>query len=149
MLGFPRPAFSEISVFGYALPARFAVWAVRLWIAAVVVGSLLPGPAKATFGATPHAVNRRVNYKHRALHVLTFGSTYFLVSLLALDAWDEIAAAGEVLALAGLIELAQDILYAHGKTFEWWDVRDDAIGILIAFLAVRIIRSRSVRSKTG
>jgi len=56
---------------------------------------------------------------------------------------------GEVLALAGLIELAQDILYAHGKTFEWWDVRDDAIGILIAFLAVRIIRSRSVRSKTG
>jgi len=66
-----------------------------------------------------------------------------------MDPREEMAGAVEAVALGCLIEVAQDFIYAHGKTFEWRDVRDDAIGILIAFLVVRIIRSLSDLRKAG
>jgi hypothetical protein len=72
--------------------------------------------------------------------VLTFGSTCLLVGLLAWNKREELQAAGEVLAIGCLIEVAQDILYSHGKLFEWWDVRDDAIGIALAFVVIRVLR---------
>jgi hypothetical protein len=81
----------------------------------------------------------QAGYRHRLIHVLTFGSAGFLVSLLAWNRREEFQAAGEVLAIGCLVELAQDILYSHGKLFEWWDVRDDAIGIALAFVTIQVI----------
>jgi hypothetical protein len=59
--------------------------------------------------------------------------------MLAWNRREELEAAGEVLALGCLLELAQDVMYSNGKIFEWWDVRDDAIGITLAFLAIQLI----------
>lgn len=84
-------------------------------------------------------MTRRYDYRHRLVHVLTFGSTCLLVGLLTWNKREELQAAGEVLAIGCLIEVAQDILYSHGKLFEWWDVRDDAIGIALAFVTIRLI----------
>jgi hypothetical protein len=62
-----------------------------------------------------------------------------LVSLLACDRREELQAAGETMAVGILVELAQDIVYAHGRALEWWDIRDDAIGITVAFVAIQLI----------
>jgi hypothetical protein len=29
-------------------------------------------------------------------------------------------------------------VYSHRQVFEWWDVRDDAIGIVVGFLLLQI-----------
>jgi hypothetical protein len=42
------------------------------------------------------------------------------------------------MAVGCIVELTQYFLYPHRHVFEWWDVRDDAIGIAVAFLFVQI-----------
>ena len=37
-----------------------------------------------------------------------------------------------------IVELIQYFVYSHRHTFEWWDVRDDAVGIAVALLLVQI-----------
>jgi hypothetical protein len=63
--------------------------------------------------------------------------------LLALgtDGKRELVAGLGVLCLAVAIETSQYLLY--NNPFEWWDVRDDTIGILIAALLIRRTRVRS------
>jgi hypothetical protein len=61
-----------------------------------------------------------------------------VLSLLAAGWREELEAAGEVLAIGCIVELAQYFVYSHRQVFEWWDVRDDAIGIAAAFLLVQI-----------
>jgi len=124
------------------VPQEWARWFVRLWIIVVVAGSLLPGSAKQWIGASKQetaARTRQTGYRHRLIHILTFGSTYLLLGLLTCNKREELQAAGEVLAIGFLIELAQDVLYSNGKFFEWWDVRDDALGIGLAFVTIRLI----------
>lgn len=109
---------------------------------AVIVGSLLPGPVKENLGAVQirAQVADDLKIRHRLIHLLAFGSSYFLLSLLAWNRREELETAGEVLAVGCLVELAQDVMYSHGEFFEWWDVRDDAIGIAVAFLAIQLMR---------
>ncbi len=38
-----------------------------------------------------------------------------------------------------IVELAQYFIYSYRYGFEWWDVRDDAIGIVVTFLLVQIV----------
>ena len=45
----------------------------------------------------------------------------------------------EILAVGFLVELGQYVVYFHSKVFEWWDIRDDAIGITVAFIVVQLI----------
>ena len=131
-----------VSVFGRFIPSRLARWIARLWIIAIVIGSLLPGPSKERLGASTHKAVQNAGYvkiKHRVIHAFAFGTSCFLVSLLARNRREEFQAAGEALALGFFVELAQDIVYAHGRVLEWWDIRDDAIGITVAFLAIQLI----------
>ena len=69
-----------------------------------------------------------------------------MLRVLALGVRDEWEAAGEIMAIGWIIELAQYLVYSHGHMFEWWDVRDDAIGIAGAFLLLQI--ARRVKSAT-
>jgi hypothetical protein len=111
-------------------------------MSALIVGSLPPGSAKERIGASTseaESMTYRAGYRHRLIHVLTFGSARFLVSLLAWNRREESQAAGEVSAIGCLVELTQDIFYSHGNLFEWWDVRDDAIGIALAFVTIQLI----------
>jgi hypothetical protein len=141
-----------MSVVGHRIPIKLAGWMARLWIAGVVVASLLPGSAKAEFG-TPasgraHAV-QHPRLEHRLVHVFAFGSSCFLLTLLAMNRREQLQAAGEVLLVGCLVELAQDVMYSHGKIFEWWDVRDDAIGIALAFLAIQLIHRFTSDAASG
>jgi hypothetical protein len=132
-----------ISIFGKVIPLRQARWFVRLWIAAVIVGSLMPGPGKEKLGLSigkiAHAEGH-VPSRHRLVHMFAFGSSWVLVSLLARNNREELEAAGEIMTVGFLVELAQYVLYSHGRVFEWWDIRDDAMGIAVTFLAVHLIR---------
>ena len=132
-----------VSVFGRFIPSVWIRWLARLWLILIVVGSLLPGPAKVQLGtmpAKPAHGGSRVTMQHRLMHGLAFGSAWLLVSFLTVSNREALLAAGEVLAVGFLIELAQDIVYSHGKTFEWWDIRDDALGIGAVFATVLLAR---------
>ena len=77
---FPSSESEPISVFGKIIPLRLARWKT-----AHVVGYL--------------------TIKHRVTHVFTFGSSCFLVSLLARNNREALEAAGEMLAVGFLAEL--------------------------------------------
>jgi hypothetical protein len=59
-------------------------------------------------------------------------------------------AEGEVMAVGCCVELAQYYLYSHRQLFEWWDVRDDAIGIAVAFLFLQMAKriDRAIASRS-
>jgi len=82
--------------------------------------------------------------KHRLIHIFAFGSSFYLLSLLATRRREELEAAGEVMAIGCFVELIQYFVYSHDRGFEWWDVRDDAIGIA-AFLLIRIASRVNIR----
>jgi hypothetical protein len=129
--------------FGFGLPTRVARWLARFWISAVIVGSLLPGSAKASLRASEDHLNQlssTVHMKHRLIHFFAFGSSFLALGLLAQCRREELEAAGEVVAVGCLVELTQCVVYSHGQIFEWWDVRDDAIGVAVAFLLLLITR---------
>jgi hypothetical protein len=145
---FRSSAPDPISAFGKVIPLRQARWFVRLWVAAVIVGSLMPGPGKEKFGLTARKIahaQRHIPSRHRLVHMFAFGSSWFLVSLLARNSREALEGVGEIMAVGFLVELAQDVLYSHGRVFEWWDIRDDAIGIAVAFVLV-LLASRGRRS---
>src|SRR5450432_231467 len=105
--------WKPVSVFGRVIPSRLTRWIARLWIIAIVIGSLLPGHSKESLGASTHKAVQNAGYvkiKHRVIHAFAFGTSCFLVSLLARNRREEFQAAGEALALGFLVELAQDIV---------------------------------------
>ena len=132
-----------ISVFGRFIPSRQARWFARFWVAAVIVGSLMPGPGKEKLGLrtgkTAHVAGH-ITSKHRLVHMFAFGSSWLLVSLLACNHREALEAVGEIMAVGFLVELAQYVLYSHGRVFEWWDIRDDAIGIAVAVCFILLLR---------
>jgi hypothetical protein len=137
------PGSKHVSVLGILVPPRAARWFARVWISAVIVGSLVPSSVRvylnANQGRHAHAHSRNtVSMRHRFIHLFAFGSSFFLLSLLATSRREEVEAAGEVMAVGCLVELTQYFLYPYRHVFEWWDVRDDAIGIAVTFLFIQI-----------
>lgn len=86
---------------------------------------------------TPHG-----SIAHRSEHVVAFGILGLMLLPLArsnaLKWWIALA----MLVFAGALELGQHKIF--GQTFEWWDVRDDGIGILAALLLLRLTRIRAL-----
>lgn len=112
-------------------------WLARIWIIALVAGSLMPGPTKATLGlvGTPPP-----NLEHRVVHFVGFGIAELLLLFLVTNRRQE---AYRLIAVVGLglgLELTQHF-FLSGRYFEWWDVRDDVIGIFTALLVVDITRA--------
>jgi hypothetical protein len=134
---------NPISAFGITVPRRLGRWLAGLWISAVVAGSLLPGTAKVSLHMSESASRqsrRSAGMTHRWIHFLAFGSTFLVLSLLASGRGETIQAAVEVIAIGCIVEVTQWAVYSHFRVFEWWDIRDDAIGIFMAFLLVPIAR---------
>ncbi len=72
--------------------------------------------------------------------MFAFGSSWFFVTVLTRNKWEALGAAGEIMAVGFLVELTQYVAYSHGHVFEWWDIRDDAIGIVVVCLVVQLVR---------
>jgi hypothetical protein len=136
-----------VSILGIAVPQRVAPWFARLWISAVIIGSLLPGSAKVLLHTRQDQrlySRNAVSAKHRFVHFFAFGSSFLVLSLLATSTREELEAAIEILTIGCIIELLQFVMYSHRHTFEWWDVRDDAVGIAVAFVLVRVFSRLNV-----
>ncbi len=84
---------------------------------------------------------------HNLWHAFVFGVAALLLMALANGRKREWIGAASVFGLALGIEIAQYLLY-KGR-FEWWDVRDDTIGLLIAMLLIRRTRVRSLLIANG
>ena len=110
----------------------------------MIVGSLLPGSMKIGLHGsegrrTIHAHARNgAAIRHRFIHFVAFGSSSLVLSTLATRRREQLQAGAEVLIIGCVVELAQYFVYSHRHVFEWWDVRDDAIGIAVAFLLVEV-----------
>lgn len=76
---------------------------------------------------------------HRIEHAAAFGFLGLLVLPLSRNRVQEWMLALTIAALAATLELAQHLIFRN-TVFEWWDVRDDSIGVLFAWLVVRSIR---------
>jgi len=76
--------------------------------------------------------------KHRFIHFIAFGSSFLVLSLLATGRREQLEAAVEIMTIGCIVEIIQFLVYSHRQVFEWWDVRDDAIGIVVGFLLLQI-----------
>lgn len=115
---------------GFVLSRQSLRIVAILWIASLIAVSLQPyRPPGETHSA-----------RHRVMHVLAFGAGALMLMALGTDGKRQALGALIILSVALAIEMAQQTIYKG--PFEWGDVRDDAIGILIAALAIRRTRVR-------
>jgi hypothetical protein len=130
---------SPITGFGILVPRWFAQWLARLWVSIVIVGSLLPGSARVKLHASESTRPQfRYTLTHRLIHFVAFGSSFWVLNFVATKRREQVGAAAEVMAIGCIIELTQYYVYSHLKVFEWWDIRDDAIGVAMAYAFVQI-----------
>jgi VanZ family protein len=115
----------------WALLNRIALrWIASVWVICLIVASLQP--------VRPPNIKEGSNfYKHQVLHVVMFGATALLFLALGRKRGDDWKAAAAVVCLAAAIELAQLLIYRMPFGYEWWDVREDTIGVAIAMLLDR------------
>jgi hypothetical protein len=118
-------------------------WLATIWILALIGGSLMPGQAKLVLGTTTSRPvgDRPPNLEHRVVHCVGFGIAELLLLLLTTNRRQEVYRVIGVISLGFGLELTQHFILS-GRYFEWWDLRDDAIGIFAALLIVDITRAR-------
>lgn len=134
------PRSKPVSALGIVVPRQLAQWFARLWISVVIAGSLLPGRVHwHASQSEPAEVRHTAILAHQFIHFVAFGSSFLVLSLLATGRREQLEAAFEVMTIGCIIELIQYVVYSHRQVFEWWDVRDDAIGVVVAFLLIQII----------
>lgn len=107
--------------------------AAILWIAALAYFSLLHLVPHAPTGTMVHRIEHMAVYGALALLLLPFCHTRPREWLIVLA----------VLCLAAGIEDGQHLIF-KGVRFEWWDLRDDAIGIVFAWLVIRSFRRKLI-----
>jgi hypothetical protein len=122
-------------------------WFAIIWIFGIIAGSLMPTSIKIAIGTTrPGPIEARpASLLHRVYHFVSFYGAAFLLLLLASDRSRELWVVGAITCLAISIEAAQHFVMGY-PLFEWWDVRDDIIGIVLAFAAIQVegLRGRLV-----
>ena len=106
-------------------------WAAVIWVALLIVISIQPFRV--------HALRNFAHF-HFALHVLWFGLAALLFLALSQSLRLEWIVTVSLICLGAAIEAAQTALYHH--RFEWKDLRADSLGVLVAFLAIRLVRRR-------
>ncbi len=72
---------------------------------------------------------------HQVWHLVSFGAAGVMLFALSRNAKQASTAALGIFCLAVAIETSQRLLYKH--PFEWWDVRDDTIGVALAWMLIR------------
>jgi hypothetical protein len=122
-------------------------WLAIIWISCVIAGSLMPTSMKVAIGTTKSGPieARPASLLHRVFHFGSFYGAAFLVLLLASSRKQEFLAAGAITGLAIGVEASQHFIMGY-PLFEWWDVRDDAIGIVMALVAIQVegVRGRLI-----
>jgi hypothetical protein len=104
------------------------------WIVLLIAVALHPNHTSMILGFQPlnrhwPARARSAHFRHRTVHFTIFGATTCLFLVLGRNRWQQFACAVAVFALGAWIEWAQAFFYRN--PFEWADVRDDAIAILL------------------
>jgi hypothetical protein len=110
------------------IPRRFLRLIAAPWVICLIAGSLMPSNFKDAVGT--HSF-------HRTFHFVSFGSTALLFLLLSNNRRQEYIAACGVFALGVTLEILQHVIFVD--IFEWWDVRDDAVGIAIVWVVYRLV----------
>ena len=100
---------------------RSVAW---LWLALLIVASLQP--------IRPGIVKSN----HRSIHYVAFAGVALLLLSLSRTRRKEIQGALAIFFLCCTLELAQHFFYR--THFEWGDVADDGIAILLAFVVYRL-----------
>lgn len=121
---------------------------IPFWLFAVVVGSFLPYEAKRSIG-TPdlvftHSLTLAESLEltpHRLYHLLVFGATALLLMAVARSRAGEVTGATATVLMGVGIEFAQAVV-AHYQ-IEWWDIRDDTLAVLAAYLLIQWPRFRA------
>lgn len=125
------------------IPARWIRVALPFWILALIIGSFLPAEHKQALGTqslTPRPYGEP-HWPHRVWHVVSFGSTVLLASLAETTRPRRRLLWAFLIILLGTgIETVQWL--RNDYSLEWWDVRDDAYGVLIFAILAEL---RSVR----
>lgn len=113
-------------------------WVAIVWISGITAGSLMPTDLKIAIGSTTSEPVRspRAEFEHRLFHYVSFGVAALLLLLLASNHRQELIAAFAVAALGVTIELIQHFIMLY-PLFEWDDVRDDMIAIVVALIAIQ------------
>jgi hypothetical protein len=125
-----------------------------VWIACLILGSLLPGEAKIAIGSSrlseqqdrPPSAAELGEWKHRTFHLVGFGATAFLFLVIARSATGELVSMVGIFGLGVAIEFAQVFVYANRLEPE--DMRDDGYAIVAVYavwLVTRAIESRRVQ----
>jgi hypothetical protein len=96
-----------------------------VWIAGLVAVSLQPW--------RPYGESQSII--HNVSHVVSFGTPALMLFALSRDARQTFTAVLGIFCLAVAIETSQHLLYKN--PFEWWDVRDDTIGVAFAWMLIR------------
>jgi hypothetical protein len=127
------------------IPARWFRFVLPFWVLALVVGSFLPAERKQALGTqsiTPRPY-AEPHWPHRVWHIVSFGSTALLACLAETSRpRRRLLWALLVIALGASIETAQWL--GNDYSFEWWDVRDDAYGVLICAVLAELRPIRRV-----
>jgi hypothetical protein len=124
---------------------RIFTW---VWIFCVIAGSLLPWSLKNRLGTTiPDRLNGQVavsGWAHRVWHVSVFGFTALLLLIQSSSERQKLHSLMAAFGLGLILEFLEFFFY--GNVFEWWDVRDDAYGVMAAFGLVWLIARRRIRT---
>lgn len=111
-----------------------ARWTAAIWIAILIVGSLLPLHAKiALHTLNISRVPAQASWNHRAFHFIGFGIAAYLLSALSPNTRQRVLAVMVTITLGIVLELIQQ--HVGRNPFETWDVRDDSIAALIGAAA--------------
>lgn len=132
------------------IDAKYLERLLPFWLAVLIIGSFLPSEAKQAIGTTAEIRHGRIDapgLAHRLWHFGSFGATALLVSLVNRNPGKRILFVVSIAVLGLCIELMQARL--TGFVVEWWDVRDDALGVAV-FMALGQLRGlRSVVLRNG
>jgi hypothetical protein len=96
-----------------------------VWIVGLLAVSLQPW--------RPHGESQSI--VHQVWHVVSFGAAGLMLFALSRNAKQASTAALGIFCLTVAIETSQHLLYKN--PFEWWDVREDTIGIAFAWMLIR------------
>jgi predicted membrane channel-forming protein YqfA (hemolysin III family) len=105
----------------------------QAWFLVLIVGSLQPVRPAAMVG--PAGISL-----HRAIHWLAFAGAALLLLALSSCRRQEIRNAVVLVLLGVSLEYLQHVLYRN--SMEWWDIRDDTLAILAAFVLYHFARAR-------
>ena len=96
------------------------------WTLCLIAGSLAPAYVKESIGTHSH---------HRPYHFISFGATALLFLLISNTRRQEWTSLCGAFALGLTMETLQCLSDGY---FEWWDARDDTLGIVVAFALFRM-----------